>query len=209
MPNESDRLQLPASEAAIAAPSANVALQSDTTAAIQPIPLSLTDLLQALLNQQDGELLLSQVEATVSKPRFQQAFPQLGQIDRAHLIAAFRQLEAAGAGEIDFLKTGQAVLKYKPASLPTTASTSEYPFLSKPAQCILEKVKSKNVEHEWLDARWVKNYVFYTKTLRQFSPDQIRDFLRELAAAGAGVVEGEGGALKWCFAPNSATSTQN
>jgi hypothetical protein len=208
-PNGGDRPQLPASEPMIADPTADAEDQTKAMIPIQPLPLSLVNLLEAMLEQQAGELLLSQVEAIVSKPRFQQMFPHLIQVDRAALIAAFRQLEAQGVGKVDFLTAGQAVLKYNSIPVKATLLTGDRTPLSKPAQIILDKVKSKNVQHEWLDAKWVKNYVFYTKELRQYSPDQIREFLHELAAAGEGAVEGEGGSLKWCFEPNRKSSTQN
>jgi hypothetical protein len=176
---------------------------------IQSVPLSLVDLLEAMLKQKAGELLLAQVEAIVSKPRFQQVFPHLIQVNRAALIAAFRQLEAQGVGKVDFLTAGQAVLKYNSIPVKATLLNGDRTPLSKPAQIILHKVRSKNVQHEWLDAKWVKNYVFYTKELRQYSPNEIREFLHELAAAGKGIVAGEGGSLRWCFEPNQESSTQN
>ena len=207
--DECDRPPQVASESAVAAPSADAASQVQTIAAISPLPLSLVDLLQGMLKQQDGELLLSQVEAIVSKPKFQRVFPQLGQVDRAALIAAFRQLEAQGTGKVDFLRSGQVVLQCRPVSIKATPLEDDQTSLSKPAQLILEKVKNKNVQHQWLDAKWVRNYVFYTKELRQFSPDQIRHFFHELAAAEKGVVEGKGAALRWCFEPDRESSTQN
>ncbi|MEP0914166.1 hypothetical protein NDI45_24985 [Leptolyngbya sp. GB1-A1] len=207
-PNGSDRPQLPVSGPTIADPTADTEDQLQAMIPIQCLPLSLVDLLEAMLEQQSGELLLSQVEAIVSKPRFQQVFPHLGQVDRAALIAAFRQLESQGVGKVSFLTAGQAVLKHNSIPVKTSSNGDRHP-LSKPAQIILSKVKNKNVQHEWLDAKWVKNYIFYTKELRQYSPDQIREFLHELAAAGKGVVEGEGRLLRWCFEPNRESSTQN
>ncbi|NJR61236.1 MAG: ATP-binding protein [Cyanobacteria bacterium CRU_2_1] len=73
--------------------------------------------------------------------------------------------------------------------------------LSKPAQAILNKYQEKEMYGTWIDAKWVKNYAFRSKDLSNFSPEQIRGFLIELAASSVGSVEGEGAGLRWYYDP--------
>lgn len=74
-------------------------------------------------------------------------------------------------------------------------------ILSKPAQAILEKYIQKKMFGIWIDAKWVKNYVFYRADFKQFSQVQTREFLKELAQSGRGSVEGEENSLRWYFDP--------
>ncbi|WP_416671570.1 hypothetical protein [Egbenema bharatensis] len=76
--------------------------------------------------------------------------------------------------------------------------------LSPPARAILDKYVQKEMFGVWIDAKWVKNYVFYTKELKDFSPAQVRGFLKELAATGRGFLEGDGEAVCWYMEANQA-----
>jgi len=75
--------------------------------------------------------------------------------------------------------------------------------LSKPAQAILNKYQAKEMYGTWIDAKWVKNYVFYTVELKPFSSPQIREFLQELAESGRGLLDGEDATLRWYFDPET------
>ncbi|HEY9627247.1 MAG TPA: hypothetical protein V6C84_08090 [Coleofasciculaceae cyanobacterium] len=89
-------------------------------------------------------------------------------------------------------------LEFQVQAPPNAAQT---PSLSKPAQAILDKYQTKEMYGTWIDAKWVKNYVFYTLELKPFSVQQIRGFLQELAESGRGFVDGEDTALRWYFDP--------
>lgn len=78
--------------------------------------------------------------------------------------------------------------------------------LSKPAQAILDKYIQKKMFGVWIDARWVKSFVFYTKSLKHFSHAQSKEFLSELALKGKGKVEGEDKALRWIYESESTES---
>lgn len=81
-------------------------------------------------------------------------------------------------------------------SSPATTQevTSQKKPLSPQAQQILDKYREKQRWGEPINASWVKQMIY---GLKEYNPDQIRDFLRELAAADYGVVEGEGNLLAW------------
>jgi hypothetical protein len=71
--------------------------------------------------------------------------------------------------------------------------------LSIPAQAILDKYIQKKMFGTWIDSRWVKSYVFYTKILKSFSHAQAKGFLIELADSGKGVIEGEDKSFRWMY----------
>jgi hypothetical protein len=89
-------------------------------------------------------------------------------------------------------------------SLESLLRTEPTEQLSPPARAILEKYVQKQMYGVWIDAKWVKNYVFYTKELKRFSSTQIRGFLKELASTGRGFLQGEGEAVCWYMEPKSA-----
>ncbi|HEY9660116.1 MAG TPA: type IV secretory system conjugative DNA transfer family protein [Allocoleopsis sp.] len=69
--------------------------------------------------------------------------------------------------------------------------------LSVPAQTILDKYTQKEMYGTWIDAKWVKQYVFYTKELKQFSASEVRGFLKELSDSGRGSTGGDEANLTW------------
>lgn len=63
-----------------------------------------------------------------------------------------------------------------------------FPF-SVPAQAILDKVEQQGKGDEWIDARWVQQYVFYTKDLKHLTAEDVRQCFAELVEGGRGIME--------------------
>ncbi len=196
-PNGGDRPQLPASEPAIADPTADTEDQMKAMIPIQSVPLSLVDLLEAMLEQQSGELLLSQVEAIVSKPRFQQVFPHLGQVDRAALIAAFRQLESQKQGTLSFPANGNSLFIHRKAPAIGHDSYTEAELKRSPNQAVVDlpaQVKEfleycARKANRYADA---EGWFHFTKLRtnwaadRGFNAESFRAFLNQINQSGWG-----------------------
>ncbi|MBD2023814.1 hypothetical protein [Leptolyngbya sp. FACHB-711] len=196
-PNESDRLQLPASEPAITDPTADTEDQMKAIGSAQPLPLSLVDLLEAMLEQQSGELLLSQVEAIVSKPRFRQVFPHLGQVDRAQLIAALRQLEAQKQGKLSFPANDSPLFLQHKAPAPCHDSCIAAQLKHSPNRAVADLPAQVKEFLEYCDRRAnryadAEGWFHFTKLRtnwaadRGFNAESFRAFLNQINQSGLG-----------------------
>ncbi|HEY9659763.1 MAG TPA: hypothetical protein V6C65_15005 [Allocoleopsis sp.] len=150
---------------------------------LSPVQCQLWDALCSIQEQNQEDILLI--------PDIAQSLPQLKEWELNQTL-----LELAKLGVVQLIGASQLRLLVKPDLTTEPNPTTE---LSKPAQAILTKYVEKEMYAVWIDAKWVKNYVFYTKELKDFSPTQIRGFLKELYQSGRGLLQGKNESLSWCM----------